>query len=198
MMSSILEYISMNMRGTPVSKIKKHRTRLREAGYDIANRDLESHFLAGGRLDELTSLLVLSKEAEKELNFQAACAIDLMTQARGESALPCLERSLELKTFVFDTFAIDEVSIVGITLEKEKLTGSIRFDYHYPVTAFPIDESFPNLRNRLGAAISAEIHASLNMITLMEKLPEISAILKRIAIESMSTITDLKIEIKRV
>lgn len=192
--SAFLEYLAMKLRGSPVRKISRLTKKLQGAGFNISTFELESHHLAGGRIDELADLLVLAKEAGKDLKFDAACAVDLVAKTKGKSGLEFLQRSLDQRSFEFHTFGKDESKIVGTTLNKEMIAASVRFRYHYPITAFDIDESFANVRNRLGALISAEIHASRDYSDFVRKIDGLKAELTRIGSEYVQGLDQLELE----
>ncbi len=48
-----------------------------KAGILLERDDMEAHYLAGGRVQEVVNALISADKANMELNFQTATAIDL-------------------------------------------------------------------------------------------------------------------------
>ena len=72
------ELIGMALRGVNSSLIVNHKIAAWKAGLtDITTEDLETHFLARGRVPNVTRALISAHRANLGLDFRAACAIDL-------------------------------------------------------------------------------------------------------------------------
>lgn len=70
----------MSIRGVPVGKVKKELAKAKRYSLDIDYIVLESHFHAGGDIEDLTNSLIFSKENGMNLSIQKACAGQLMSQ----------------------------------------------------------------------------------------------------------------------
>ncbi len=71
------DLIGMYMRKVDARIIVLSKIRAVKAGLDITTNDLETHYLAGGRVPEVISSLIAADRARIELPFKTACAIDL-------------------------------------------------------------------------------------------------------------------------
>ncbi|MGD8451896.1 MAG: flotillin-like protein FloA [Phycisphaerae bacterium] len=72
------ELIGMSLRGVNSSAIVNSKIQAWKAGLtDISTEDLETHFLARGRVPNVVRALISAERAEIPLNFRTACAIDL-------------------------------------------------------------------------------------------------------------------------
>lgn len=74
---SIGDLIGMYMRKVDARIIVLSKIRAVKAGLDITTNDLETHYLAGGRVPEVISSLIAADRARIDLPFKTACAIDL-------------------------------------------------------------------------------------------------------------------------
>jgi uncharacterized protein YqfA (UPF0365 family) len=72
-----LELIGMWLRKVDSKSIVLSRITAVQAGLQISIRDLESHFLAGGRVPNVVRALIAANRANIELTFKTATAIDL-------------------------------------------------------------------------------------------------------------------------
>ncbi len=71
------EMIAMRLRNVDVRTIVLSRIRAVKAGIDIDTNQLETHYLAGGRVPNVVSALINAQKARIDLVFDTACAIDL-------------------------------------------------------------------------------------------------------------------------
>ncbi len=75
---AIGELIGMRLRKVHLSTIVHSKIQLVKAGiHDITTGDLESHYLAGGRVPFVCGAMIRSNRAEIDLRWRKACAIDL-------------------------------------------------------------------------------------------------------------------------
>lgn len=73
----ILELVGMRLRKVDIKTIVFSRIRAVKSGLPISTNDLETHYLAGGRVPNVVSALIASRKAKIDLDFDTACAIDL-------------------------------------------------------------------------------------------------------------------------
>ncbi|MCD4831322.1 MAG: flotillin-like protein FloA [Anaerohalosphaeraceae bacterium] len=123
---TILELIGMALRRVDSRTIVISRITAVQAGIDISRRDLESHYLAGGRVSNVVRALVAANRANIELTLQTATAIDLA----GRDILDAVQTSVNPK--VIDCpdpdkgrVTVDAVSQDGIQL-KAKARVTVR------------------------------------------------------------------------
>ena len=75
---SIWDLIGMRLRKVDPRTIVIGKIQLVKAGiHDISPNDLESHYLAGGRVQNVIRAIISANRAVLELDFKKACAIDL-------------------------------------------------------------------------------------------------------------------------
>lgn len=71
------DLVGMRFRKVDARVIVFSRIRAVKAGIPIETRELEVHYLAGGRVTNVVSALIASRKAKIELDWDTACAIDL-------------------------------------------------------------------------------------------------------------------------
>ena len=75
---SMGQLIGMRLRKVPAHTIVQSKIQLVKSGiHDITTDDIESHYLAGGRVPAVCGAIIRANRASIELNWRTACAIDL-------------------------------------------------------------------------------------------------------------------------
>lgn len=74
---SIKELIFMRIRKVPPSVIVNALITSNKAGIDLTSNDLETHYMAGGQVNNVIRALISADKANIPLDFQSAAAIDL-------------------------------------------------------------------------------------------------------------------------
>ncbi len=123
---SIFDLIGMRFRKVDARSIVLSRIRAVKAGLDISVNDLETHYLAGGRVQNVISALIASDRARIDLGFKTACAIDLA----GRDIIEAVHTSVNPKVIdcpnpVSGKSTIDAVAKDGIQL-KAKARVTVR------------------------------------------------------------------------
>ncbi|UCG26832.1 MAG: flotillin-like protein FloA [Bacteroidales bacterium] len=114
---SLLQLIFMRWRKVPPSMVVIALIESTKAGLVLHRDDLEAHYLAGGRVQQVVHALVSASKANIELPFQMATAIDLA----GRDVFEAVQMSVNPK--VIDTPPVTAVSKDGIQLiSKARVT----------------------------------------------------------------------------
>lgn len=74
---NLLDIIAMRFRKVDVRSVVLSRIRSVKAGLDVSTNQLETHYLAGGRIINIVNSLIAAQKARIELDWDTACAIDL-------------------------------------------------------------------------------------------------------------------------
>ena len=120
----IFELIGMRLRKVDPRIIVYGRIRAVKAGLDISTAQLETHYLAGGRVPAVINALIAAQGAKIPLPFNTACAIDLA----GRDILEAVQTSVKPKVIDCPNAAmgrdtIDAVAQDGIQLKvKARIT----------------------------------------------------------------------------
>ncbi|MFG0305353.1 MAG: flotillin-like protein FloA [Phycisphaerales bacterium JB040] len=73
----LFDIVAMRFRKVDIRTVVLSRIRAVKAGLDISTNELETHFLAGGRVINVVNALIAADKAKIELDWNTACAIDL-------------------------------------------------------------------------------------------------------------------------
>ena len=106
----LLQLIFMRWRKVPPAIIVNAMIEGKKAGLELAHDDLEAHFLAGGRVEQVVHALVSAEKANLELDFRMATAIDLA----GRDVFEAVQMSVNPK--VINTPPVTAVAKDGIQL----------------------------------------------------------------------------------
>jgi uncharacterized protein YqfA (UPF0365 family) len=116
----MLELIGMRLRKVDIRTIVYSRIRAAKAGLDISTAQLETHYLAGGRVPNVISAMIAARGARIDLPWNTATAIDLA----GRDILDAVQTSVNPKVIDCPAQAgprptIDAVSQDGIQLRAK-------------------------------------------------------------------------------
>ncbi len=90
---SIFDLIGMKLRKVDPRTIVLSRIRAVKSGLEISTNQLETHYLAGGRVPSVINALIAANRARIALPFDTACAIDLA----GRDILDAVQTSVNPK-----------------------------------------------------------------------------------------------------
>ncbi len=107
---SLLQLIFMRWRKVPPSIIVRALIEGTKAGLTLNRNDMEAHYLAGGKVQDVVHALVSAEKANIDLPFNMATAIDLA----GRNVLEAVQMSVNPK--VIDTPPVTAVAKDGIQL----------------------------------------------------------------------------------
>jgi uncharacterized protein YqfA (UPF0365 family) len=86
--------IAMRLRGIPNSLIVNARITAVRAGIEVSTAQLETHYLAGGSVDQVIRALIAADKAGIKLDFNRCCAIDLATSGSGKTVFDAVRTSV--------------------------------------------------------------------------------------------------------
>ena len=90
---SMFDLIGMSLRKVNPHVIVLSKVRAVQSGLNVATRDMESHYLAGGRVPNVITALIAANRANIELTWKTATAIDLA----GRDILEAVQTSVNPK-----------------------------------------------------------------------------------------------------
>ncbi|MHB9069041.1 MAG: flotillin-like protein FloA [Sedimentisphaerales bacterium] len=167
---SVGELIGMTLRKVNASRIVSARIMAVQAGLDLSRRDLESHYLAGGRVENVVRALIAADRANLNLTFKVATAIDLA----GRDILDAVQTSVNPK--VIDCpdpgkgrETIDAVSQDGIQL-RAKARVTVRTNLQRLIGG----ATEPTIIARVGEGIVTPIGSATSHKSVLENPDNIS------------------------
>lgn len=107
-LNPINDLLGMRLRKVPPAKIVKPLITAHKAGISVESQDLEAHYLAGGRVQQVVNALISADKANIDLNFSRATAIDLA----GRDVFEAVQVSVNPK--VIETPPVSAVAKDGI------------------------------------------------------------------------------------
>ncbi|MHB8177384.1 MAG: flotillin-like protein FloA [Vulcanimicrobiaceae bacterium] len=119
----LISLVRMRFIGIPPGVIVTNYVRARKAGLDVNVDQMQSHYLAGGNLENVTLALIAAQRAQIPLAWQRAAAIDLA----GRNVVEALQTSVNPK--VIETPIFQGVAQNGIQLNvKARVTVRSNLD----------------------------------------------------------------------
>ncbi len=121
---ALFDLIGMRLRKVDARTIVYGRIRAVKANLEIATKQLETHYLAGGRVPSVINAMIAADRAHLNLDYNTACAIDLA----GRDILEAVQTSVNPKVIDCPNAAqgratIDAVAKDGIQLKvKARVT----------------------------------------------------------------------------
>jgi len=115
------DLIGMKLRKVDSTQVVNAKIQLVKAGiHDITTNDLESHYLAGGRVVNVSRAMIASNRAQLDLDWRKACAIDLA----GRDIIDAVNTSVNPKVIdvpnpELGKRTIDAIAIDGIQLKAK-------------------------------------------------------------------------------
>ena len=116
--------IAMRLRGIPNSLIVNARITAVRAGIDVTTAQLETHFLAGGNVDQVIRALIAADKAGIKLDFNRCCAIDLATSGSGKTVFDAVRTSVNPRVIDCPGAASGKSTIDGVA--KDGITVRAR------------------------------------------------------------------------
>ncbi len=81
----VMQLITLKLQKIPVRLIVDARITLFRSGLDVSVEDLSTHYLAGGRVNNVVTGMLTAKEKNINLSFDRACAIDFEDKLSDEN-----------------------------------------------------------------------------------------------------------------
>ncbi len=160
---SIFALIRMRLIGIQPSVIVTNLVRARKAGLDLTVDQMQSHYLAGGNVENVTLAMIAAQRAEIPLAWQRAAAIDLA----GRNVLEALQQSVNPR--VIETPVFQGVAQNGIQLNvKARVTVRTNLDRYVG------GAGEPTIIARVGEGVVAAVGAAIDHKEVLEYPDRIS------------------------
>jgi uncharacterized protein YqfA (UPF0365 family) len=160
---SISSLIRMRIIGITPSVIVSNLVRARKAGLNLTIDQMQSHYLAGGNVDNVTLAMIAAQRAQIPLEWQRAAAIDLA----GRNVLEALQTSVNPK--VIETPIFQGVAQNGIQLNvKARITVRSNLDRYVG------GAGEPTIIARVGEGVVSAVGAAIDHKEVLEYPDRIS------------------------
>ena len=160
---SIGALIRMRIIGIPPSVIVNNLVRSRKAGLALTVEQMQSHYLAGGNVENVVLAMIAAQRAQIPLEWQRAAAIDLA----GRNVLEALQTSVNPK--VIETPIFQGVAQNGIQLNvKARITVRSNLDRYVG------GAGEPTIIARVGEGVVSAVGAAIDHKEVLEYPDRIS------------------------
>ena len=182
---SLIQLFLMRIRKVPANVIVQALIEAHKAGLsEVTRDDLEAHYLAGGKVEEVVHALVSAAQANIDLEFKMATAIDLA----GRDVFQAVQMSVNPK--VIDTPPVTAVAKDGIQLiAKARVT--VRANIRQLVGGAGED----TILARVGEGIVSSIGSSESHKQVLENPDSISKLVLKKGLDSGTAFEILSIDI---
>ena len=159
----IIALVRMRLIGIPPGVIVTNYVRARKAGLNLSVDQMQSHYLAGGNVENVTLALIAAQRAQIPLEWQRAAAIDLA----GRNVLEALQTSVNPK--VIETPIFQGVAQNGIQLNvKARITVRSNLDRYVG------GAGEPTIVARVGEGVVSAVGAAIDHKEVLEYPDRIS------------------------
>lgn len=119
---SLIDIIAMRFRKVDTRAVVLSRIRAVKAGINASTNQLETHYLAGGRIVNIVNALIAAKRARIELDWDTACSIDLA----GRDIFEAVNTSVNPKVIDCPNVAMGRTTIDAVAKDGIQLKARAR------------------------------------------------------------------------
>jgi len=167
---TIAELIGMTLRKVNARSIVLSRITAIQAGLDLSQRELESHYLAGGRVPNVVRALIAANRANITLTFQTATAIDLA----GRDILEAVQTSVNPKVIDCPDPAKGRNTVDAVAQDGIQLKAKARVTVRANIDRLIGGATEETIIARVGEGIVTTIGSAMNHKSVLENPDNIS------------------------
>lgn len=167
---SFFDLIGMKLRKVDPRTIVLSRIRAVKAGLEIATNQLETHYLAGGRVPSIINALIAANRARISLPFDTACAIDLA----GRDILDAVQTSVNPKVIDVPNPKLGRQTIDAVAKDGIQLRARARVTVRANIQRLIGGATEDTIIARVGEGIVSTIGSAENHKDVLENPDRIS------------------------
>lgn len=167
---SLAELIGMSLRKVNARTITVSRITAVKAGVDLSTSQLESHFLAGGRVPNVVRALIAANRANIELSWQTATAIDLA----GRDILEAVQTSVNPKVIDCPDPRKGKETVDAVAQDGIQLKAKARVTVRANIARLIGGATEETIIARVGEGIVTTIGSSISHKSVLENPDNIS------------------------
>ncbi len=187
----IFDLIGMKLRKVDPKTIVYSRIRAVKAGIDITTADLETHYLAGGRVPSVINALIAANRARITLPFATACAIDLA----GRDILDAVQTSVNPKVIDVPNPKLGRPTIDAVAQDGIQLRARARVTVRANIERLVGGATEETIIARVGEGIVTTIGSSQTHKDVLENPDRISKVVLGKGLDSGTAFEILSIDI---
>ena len=167
---TVAELIGMSLRKVNARTIVLSRITAVQAGIEISQRQLESHYLAGGRVPNVVRALIAANRANITLTFQTATAIDLA----GRDILEAVQTSVNPKVIDCPDPRHGRQTVDAVAQDGIQLKAKARVTVRANIDRLIGGATEETIIARVGEGIVTTIGSAVNHKSVLENPDNIS------------------------
>jgi len=167
---TFLELIGMKLRKVELRSIVLSKITAIQAGLTVSTKELESHYLAGGRVPNVVRALIAANRANIELSFQTATAIDLA----GRDILDAVQTSVNPKVIDCPEPAKGKDTVDAVAQDGIQLKAKARVTVRANIERLIGGATQETIIARVGEGIVTTIGSAITYKTVLENPDGIS------------------------
>lgn len=167
---TFLELIGMKLRKVELRSIVLSKITAIQAGLTVSTKELESHYLAGGRVPNVVRALIAANRANIELSFQTATAIDLA----GRDILEAVQTSVNPKVIDCPEPAKGKDTVDAVAQDGIQLKAKARVTVRANIERLIGGATQETIIARVGEGIVTTIGSAITYKTVLENPDGIS------------------------
>ena len=191
---SLFELIGMKFRKVDARVMVMSKIRAVKAGLGLSTNDLETHYLAGGRVQNVVSSLIAADRARIDLGFKTACAIDLA----GRDVLEAVHTSVNPKVIDCPSTTSGKHSIEAVAKDGIQLKAKARVTVRTNIARLVGGATEETIIARVGEGIVTSIGSAENYKAVLENPDTISKRVLERGLDSGTAFEILSIDIADV
>jgi len=190
----LLTIIGMRLRGVRPAEIVDARVMVTKAGLPISTDQLETHYLAGGKVLRVVAALIAASKANIKLTFERACAIDLA----GRDVLEAVRTSVNPKVIDCPSAEMGRATIDAIAKNGIQLRVKARVTVRTNIDRLVGGATEPTIIARVGEGIVSTIGSAASHKEVLENPDRISKTVLSKGLDAGSSFEILSIDIADV
>lgn len=192
---SLFDLIGMRLRKVDPMTIVLAKIQLGKAGiHEMSVNDLESHYLAGGRVTNVTRAMIASNRASIELDWKTGCAIDLA----GRDILDAVNTSVNPKVIDVPNPELGKTTIDAVSMDGIQLKAKARVTVRTNIPQLIGGATEETIIARVGEGIVSAIGSAKTHKVVLENPDRISKAVLARGLDSGTAFEILSIDIADV
>ncbi|MCB9845645.1 MAG: flotillin-like protein FloA [Phycisphaeraceae bacterium] len=188
----LLDMIAMRLRKVDVRTIVFSRIRAVKAGINISTNQLETHYLAGGRVLNVVNAMIAADRAKIDLPWDTACAIDLA----GRDIFNAVQTSVNPKVIDCpDTAAGNRKTIDAVAQDGIQLRARARVTVRANIARLVGGATEETIIARVGEGIVTTIGSAQSHKKVLENPDQISKVVLQKGLDAGTAFEILSIDI---
>ena len=190
----LVELVMMRLRKVDPRTIVYNRISAKKAGLDIATNQLESHYLAGGRVTNVVRAMIAADKAKIDLPWDRATAIDLA----GRDIVDAVKTSVDPKVIDCPSQNTGKGTIDAIAKDGIQLKAKARVTVRTNIARLVGGATEETIIARVGEGIISTIGSAASHLAVLENPDRISKTVLAKGLDSGTAFEILSIDIADV